>query len=373
MEKNSLIFRWLAVWLFVTATPSISAETNIPLHYRGRYAKVKDILRAFPALQYKLGNPSLVGSLRLKNKSLKFRIDSYYFAANKLVHRTRYPVIYRKGAVFLPRQILQYILLYVLNKDIVYKESSRQITLLTTSPKRKIIPEKIELKRLIIDAGHGGHDPGAVFDDKELQEKKINLQVAKLLQQYLKKRFPHLKVFMTRSDDHFVELKDRANMANRKLRESTNTIFISLHCNSAFNQNANGFEVYYLDQSHKMETSREYSIIEYKLVPTRHKRSIVWIQSGMMSTLIQRRSIRLAKSVHDKLNTKIGKQILSRGVKRANFHVLRRSLMPAILVEMGFISNPSENKLLLKPKMQIKMAEGIAEGIKLFIKTKDSQ
>lgn len=317
-------------------------------------------------------NSLLIGKVYSRKSEVIFRVDSHYYQNKKLVYRSHYPVVYQKKNIYLPRDILEVILLKIIDKDIVYQENQKEIRLIAVSPRQKIIPEKIALKRIIIDAGHGGHDPGAISDEAVPKvEKKINLKVARLLAFYLKRRFPHLKVFLTRNKDRFVKLGSRTRMANQKLQDSNSTIFISLHCNSGFNKEAKGYEIYYLDQTQRMETSREYSIIEYRLVPTHYKPNIVWIQSGMMSSLIQRRSIKLAKQVHYAMGKQIGRYIPSRGVKRANFHVLRRSLMPAILVEMGFVSNVEENKLLTNTRVQLRIVKGIANGIKAYIKTKD--
>ena len=364
MEKNTFFF-WQIAFLVLGFFGQIYSEELLNLE-KGKYVKFSELRKVFSELKVSLQNPTLVGKVYSKEGSLKFRIDSSFYSYKKEVRKLSAPVLFENKDILFPIDLVEVIFLQVLEKDIIYEVNESTVSIANSMPKSTILPEKIKLEYLILDAGHGGEDPGAVGTE-ELFEKDINLSVANLVETHLNKKFPDLKVVQTRNKDEFIKLEERTSLANQKLKLSTNTIFVSIHCNSAFNSVANGFEVYYLAQTSSMEDSREMSLIQNNVVSWHNNKEIQRIQSGMMSTLIQRRSIKLADSVHLKIRDSIGKTIVSRGVKKANFHVLRRSLMPAILVEIGFISNPEERKLISDKAIQMKIARAIVEGIKFYV------
>jgi N-acetylmuramoyl-L-alanine amidase len=369
VEKNTFFFRQIVFLVLFFGTRVYSGDIlNLE---KGKYVKFSELRKVFSELKVSLQNPTLVGKVYSKEGHLKFRIDSSFYSYKKEVLKLSAPVLFENKDILFPVDLVEVIFLGILEKDIIYEVNESNVSIANIMPKNTITPEKIKLEYLILDAGHGGEDPGAVGTE-ELFEKEINLSVVGLLENHLHKKFPDLKVVQTRDRDEFIKLEERTGMANQKLKLSTNTIFVSIHCNSAFNSMANGFEVYYLAQTSNMEDSREMSLIQNNIIPWHDSKEIRRIQSGMMSTLIQRRSIKLADSVHLKLRDSIGKTIVSRGVKKANFHVLRRSLMPAILVEIGFISNPEERKLISDKAIQMKIAQAIVEGIKFYVEIKDS-
>lgn len=177
------------------------------------------------------------------------------------------------------------------------------------------------MKKICIDAGHGGYDPGAVGPNG-LKEKDINLKVALLLDDILKKA--GLDTILTRNGDLVTwsqkdDLWARANMANRTKAD----IFISIHCNSATNPGATGTETFC-----------------YQRVGA---------------------SFDLSQAVQNSLVQTLG--LPDRGVKTAAFYVLKATTMPAILVELAFINNPREESLLAGPGFQKTCAEAIARGI----------
>lgn len=167
---------------------------------------------------------------------------------------------------------------------------------------------------VFLDSGHGGKDPGALGNN--LKEKDINLSVVKIVGEILKKH--NIEVIYSRTTDVFLELHERTRKANTNKAD----IFVSVHCNSASNANARGVETFHY------ATSKE--------------------------------SARLAKTVQDSLvATKL--YSANRGVKTANFHVIRASNMPAALVELGFINNVDDAKIL--KNKQDDMANAVAKGI----------
>lgn len=171
--------------------------------------------------------------------------------------------------------------------------------------------------KVCIDPGHGGKDPGAV--GSVLKEKGVTLQVSFLLKKALE---PDFAVVMTRSDDIYVSLGERCRFANREKAD----LFVSLHCNSANVHTANGIETFHHPTS--------------------------------------RRGIGLAKLIQAELVSATG--LKDRGAKYATFQVLRDTAMPAVLIELGFINNPVEEKLLGSFDYQSMCASAIAQGIRRY-------
>lgn len=179
--------------------------------------------------------------------------------------------------------------------------------------------------QIVVDPGHGGTDPGAVANDSE--EKVINLEVAELVSKNLSSK--GLTVIMTRTKDEYLGLVERAKQG----KSNRATIFVSLHCNSAEAETASGIETYYyINSDNKYDKA--------------------------LATQIQNAVIKATGAK-------------SRGVKSANFSVLRNSVIPAALIEMGFISNPDDAELLNDSAYQSKIAKGVSNGIVAFLKQYD--
>ncbi len=227
---------------------------------------------------------------------------------------------------------------------------------------------------LVIDPGHGGKDPGAVGKGG-LEEKDITLKVSQLLARKIKKKLPDLKVYLTRKDDRFVELARRTEIANRLLRKNENGAFLSIHVNSSLSDRISGHETFFLSQNPTNEEARNTAALENNVVVLEErgrsqKKShgdVDYIEATMITTQILKESSELADSVQ-KGQAKNVKSFGPRGVKKADFFVLRGVLMPAVLIEIGFITNKKEAQQLRTNGHQESIAEGIAEGIELFIK-----
>lgn len=228
------------------------------------------------------------------------------------------------------------------------------------------IPRPVDkgVKRIVLDPGHGGKDPGAVGKNKT-REKDINLNVALLLKSMLEKELG-VEVLMTRADDRFIPLSGRTKFAMDKKAD----IFVSIHTNASNNRSAKGLETYYLSTS-STSNSRAVEALENEVVElyegAEEKKKYValdFILSDMCQTEFLESSNTLAALVHR--NMVSGVQGSDRGVKQANFYVLRGAFMPAILVEMGFISNLNEEALLANQQYQERLARTIFEGIKRF-------
>lgn len=223
---------------------------------------------------------------------------------------------------------------------------------------------------LVIDAGHGGHDAGAVGAFSK--EKDINLRTALAFGRYVERNCPDVKVIYTRKTDVFVTLHGRADIANRNKAD----LFISIHTNSlpGNNKSARGLETYTLGMHRAGDNldvaKRENSVIlvekDYKeryqgFDPNSSESYIIFefIQDNNMQ-----RSVELARQVQQ--NVCSTAQRPNKGVKQAGFLVLRETSMPSCLIELGFISTPSEEQMLNNEAQVDNIARGIYQAFAAY-------
>jgi len=231
--------------------------------------------------------------------------------------------------------------------------------------------EKISF--IVLDAGHGGKDPGAIGKGK-IYEKNITLSVIKKLGSILGSDNKGIKIYYTRSSDVFVELGGRTEIANRKLTNKAGGIFVSIHVNASVVPKMNGFETYYLSQNPSNSEARSTAALENNVVvlenPGRRKSydDVEYIEALMATTQIQKESRMLAETIQSRMAS-VNKEFPSRGVKTADFFVLRGSLMPAVLIEIGYITNAKEAARLTNDAYQDKVAASVAKGIEAFLRT----
>ncbi|MCM8796509.1 MAG: N-acetylmuramoyl-L-alanine amidase [Candidatus Omnitrophica bacterium] len=225
------------------------------------------------------------------------------------------------------------------------------------SPSSQTLPS-ITIKKVVIDAGHGGKDAGAI-GRTGLREKDVNLDIAKRLARLLREK--GIEVVMTRISDIYVSLEKRVAIANN----SGADIFISIHSNANRVRSLSGFEVYYVSST--VSDSRR-AISAATNVPLRlasasfasnsfDLKAILW---DMIYTANRAESIELARSICRKMDRN-GVKVL--GVKAARFEVLRGARMPAVLIEVGFVSNLSEERMLRNSYFRERISETIVAGI----------
>ena len=213
---------------------------------------------------------------------------------------------------------------------------------------------------VVLDAGHGGKDPGAV--GQKIKEKDINLEIILKLGELIKKNHPDVKVVYTRSKDVFVELVRRSKIAT----ENKADLFISVHTNAAKSKTAKGTETYVLGLSRTDENleivKRENSVMlleddyttRYEGFDPKSAESYIMFSFGHEKFLEQ--SINLAASVQEQFKNNNRDD---RGVRQGEFWVLRSTNMPSILVEVGYISNREEENFLAQSSSRQKLAESI--------------
>lgn len=232
---------------------------------------------------------------------------------------------------------------------------------------KKIYNSSKKIKYIIIDPGHGGKDPGAL-GQKGLQEKSVVLKTSQYLLDILKRRLPGVKIILTREKDEFLSLKKRTQIANRYAKNG-DALFISVHANASMKGKSTGFETYYLSRDASDEEARavaamENSVIDYEVEKT-PKGLIKKIIAKMLDEEYIRESKELAKLIQNGYKTKLKGE--NRGVKKALFYVLEGATMPAVLTEIGFITNLDEEKKMRRNDYLKSIASAISGGITGFI------
>jgi N-acetylmuramoyl-L-alanine amidase len=226
----------------------------------------------------------------------------------------------------------------------------------------------LKIGRIVIDAGHGGHDTGTI-GPTGLMEKDLCLDVALRLGKIIQQKLPGADIVFTRSDDTFIPLEERTHIAN----EAKADLFISIHANSSPDHGARGVETYYLNLKGSAEAmevaARENSVSQ---------ESIHDLQD-MVKKIAQTEKIdesrELAADIQDSLSRKIqrtAKPVKNRGVRKAPFVVLIGADMPSILTEISFLSNASDEQLLKKPEHRQRIAEGVYQGVAAYLESLNS-
>ena len=215
-----------------------------------------------------------------------------------------------------------------------------------------------KIQTIVIDAGHGGKDTGAL--GKVTTEKALNLAVALKFGAYIEENLPDVKVIYTRKTDKFVELSERAAIANRNNAD----VFISIHCNSTEGTTgAKGVETYVMGET-KNEANLRVAMTENSAILLEENTDAydnfdpnsteAYILLSLSQSVYQKQSLKLADKVQRQLVERVGRN--DRGVQQAGFLVLWKTSMPSILVELGFINNLNEEQFLLSEHGQSQMA-----------------
>lgn len=232
---------------------------------------------------------------------------------------------------------------------------------------------------IIIDAGHGGKDPGSIGINK-LKEKDIVLSFSLELKEELKKVLPNVDISLTRDKDIYPTLQERYKIANSSakinLEKSKNALFISVHANASLSPNAKGFEAYFITAQESSEYARAVSILENsalvkfdKVDASKYEENASQLTHNyMLVEQHQKESRMLAQSIVDEVYKVSGVSKRNKPVQNALFYVLKGSLMPSTLIEIGFITNEEDAKFMNTKETRIKMVKATATGIKKFIK-----
>jgi N-acetylmuramoyl-L-alanine amidase len=223
---------------------------------------------------------------------------------------------------------------------------------------------------VVIDAGHGGRDPGA-RGQAGTREKDVNLQVARRVVEILRQD-PTLDVRLTRNHDTLIALRDRPRMAARWRAEGQPALFMSIHCNAHPSRAETGYETYFLAEARTAE-SRRVQAMEDAAEQYEERRPEGDPLSFIMSDLRQNQHLRESSDWAQMIQNRLREVHPgpSRGVKQAGFAVLVGATMPAVLVELGFISNRNEEQMLADARQQETFARQLASGVQDFFRATD--
>ena len=232
------------------------------------------------------------------------------------------------------------------------------------APRAKRVARK-EVPLIVIDPGHGGKDTGAK-SRQGLLEKDVNLKISKRLKKILESRYGY-QVILTRTDDTFIPLEERGEIANEKDAD----LFVSVHVNAAKRLSAHGIETYYLGNANSDRAQETAARENGELVHSVKDGQVQQILASLISTTKINDSAILAGHVQERLHSSVKKKysnVKDLGVKEGPFFVLHDTNMPSILVEVGFITNSREEKRLRKSVYLDRLAASIARGIHEFKK-----
>ncbi len=228
-----------------------------------------------------------------------------------------------------------------------------------------------KITTVVIDAGHGGKDPGAM--GRHSKEKNITLAVALKVGNYINIYLPDVKVIYTRTTDRFIELKKRGQIANKHNAD----LFISIHCNSSTSRSPYGTETYVLGSDDKRSNrNMKVAMLENAAIlleenakdayngfdPNSPESYIIF--SLKQNDYKQEQSLMLAAKIESQFKNRAGRK--DRGVHQAGFLVLAGTFMPSVLIELGYLSNPTEEKYLLSEKGQAYLASAIYRAVKAY-------
>ncbi len=226
----------------------------------------------------------------------------------------------------------------------------------------------LKISRVVIDAGHGGHDTGTI-GPHGLMEKDLCLDVALRLGKLIQEKLPGAEVVYTRSDDTFIPLEERTAIANQVKAD----LFISIHANSSHDSDARGVETYYLNFASSQDAldvaARENALSQSGLHDLQ----------DMIKKIARNEKVEESKELADDIQGSLSKRMQQisrnerdRGVKRAPFVVLIGANMPSVLSEISFLSNPSDEKMLKKPEQRQRIAEGLFHGMSDYLESLNS-
>ena len=306
------------------------------------------------------------------NKKIKVTNDIAFILIEDSLYQLSSKVIKDKNDYYLPIDSF-FNIINNLSKDFSAALTSQRISFstkkITVTPNKKVDlsneKQKWEFKTIVIDAGHGGKDPGAV-GYRGTKEKDIALDVAKRLEKKLSKNL-NVKIVMTRDEDIFLRLSERKKIAN----ENNGSLVISIQTNAAEERRASGFETFLIgpnkNEAAVRVAARENAVLELEGISGQKLTNEDLIKATIAQSAFASKSEQFASMVQGEIKKRV--QSKDRGVKQAGFYVLMGASMPNVLVELGFISNPSEEKKLRSPQYRDQLATAIYRAVEQYQKT----
>lgn len=300
-------------------------------------------------------------------------------SASGRVDRLSSPLAVRSGALLLPLDAMRHLYRELSLPGEIWSFTSnanpRAVRRLTNSAARSDLlqdtprPGGKGIDLVVLDAGHGGQDPGAV-GYRGAHESVLVLDITRRVERRLKAA--GIRVALTRKGNETVSLEKRADIANALLSKGNKGVFVSIHANASLSTSRRGYETYFLSPVASSAEARSTAAIENGALvadlPREGKGTMEKIFSSLLVEEYRRESVELASVVQKGLKDTIGRWSPDREVRKANFYVMRCIYMPSILVEVGFITNPAEASLLATDEYRERVADGIVRGIREFIR-----
>ncbi|MBP9853419.1 MAG: N-acetylmuramoyl-L-alanine amidase [Candidatus Omnitrophica bacterium] len=293
-------------------------------------------------------------TLRKGDVTVTMLIDSNFaLYGNKQIELIK-PLRVKKGAILIPKDFHDKILVIFEKAEVAADDKHFDKKARTGGSYRLT-----KIREVVIDAGHGGKDPGAMGNNNS-KEKEIVLDISKRVKRLLEKQ--NIKVFMTRPDDQFVTLQGRTEIASKTQADA----FISIHANSSPKKSVSGIEIFSLRELTQAEKDDENRRLNRKLLLSNlatnsNDKNVAFIVEDLLTQYKGSESIKLARIIGDNLSRTT--KATNRGTKTAGFYVLRNTFVPAVLIEVGFLSNPKEERLLKSSSYRDKIAAGIANSL----------
>lgn len=226
---------------------------------------------------------------------------------------------------------------------------------------------RFSIAAILIDPGHGGKDSGAIgeFGTAEsrfrILEKDVVLSISTDVYERLRARWPDKRILITRTGDTYPSLEERVSLANDiRLGINEAIIYVSVHANASFNKAASGFEVWYLDPEYRRTVvdSTKAEGVDEQVLP---------ILNAMLEEEYTTESVFLAKSILEGFRKSVGDVSVDRGIREEEWFVVRNARMPSVLVEVGFVTNEAEARLLASEDHLRKLGDGLYNGIVDFV------
>jgi N-acetylmuramoyl-L-alanine amidase len=225
---------------------------------------------------------------------------------------------------------------------------------------------RMRIAAIVVDPGHGGKDQGASATHTvggrrfTLVEKDLTLKVSRSLYDMLSAAYPDKQILLTRTGDTYPSLDDRVAIANSvPLKDNEAVIYISIHANASFAKSARGYEVWYLSPEYRRTLIDETGRAE--------PAEVLHILNDMMEEEFTTESIAMAQLILNQFKETLGPQSPSRGIKAEDWFVVRNARMPAILVELGFLTNEDEALLLADDAYLMKLSRALYKGLTQFV------
>ena len=344
LKKIVLIF-WVAAF-FLSGCVTVPTKETLPTYNIGGITYLPLIsLCELKGINWDYDTFTRTAVLTKDSHKINLMVGENLVLIDGSSQHLRYPPVIHQGTVAVPYKFKEEII------DTLFKESQ---------PPPQAALSLSPIKKIVIDAGHGGTDPGAI-GRTGLREKIVVLDIAKRLSNLL--RADGLKVVMTRTADTPVSLLRRVEIANN----SQVDLFISIHANANRVRSLNGFEVYYIspniatDYQRAIDTARDAHLNLDNSYFANHSLDLEATLWDMIYTYNRAESFGLARSLCRMANSNLNVRMTR--IKGANFYVLKGVRMPAVLIEVGFLSNHNEELKLKNNYYRQQIAEAIKQGI----------